>query len=248
MSTYTDYTDYTDSQDYAEVDVYDESTSCCCGSAEAPVFEEWAQVEPVPSYDEMASVWTTPESEASAVIPAGQPGGPQLEVSSATAVMPAGQPGTFEPASDFGTGFSSYGTAIESPTGAPIYDGTGFSSYGTAIESPTGAPIYDGTGFSSYGTAIESPTGAPIYDGTGFSSYGTAMESAVSSWGVGPAQPTGPMFEPTTMTISTSPSPLSQIYGVAAANGDIMSQLAVRDIMASQAFATSIWLTPSIIW
>ena len=67
------------------------------------------------------------------------------------------------------------------------------------------------------------------------------LTELINSWGTGPAQPTGPVFEPTTMYINSQPSALAQIYGVAANNGDIMSQLLVRDIMISQANMARVW-------
>ena len=241
MSTYTDdiatdYPDYADDSDYtdysSDVDGYDdtaEATSCCCGPAEAPVFEDWPELDPG-SYDETGGVWDDGQSDASAVIPAGQPGGPELQTSSAAAVMPAGQPGTtdWQPVAD---------TSGLYPTVATI---GGDQQQAMTFEPGEGF----GTGFSSYGTALESPTGAPIYDGGGFEPYGSAaptLTELINSWGTGPAQPTGPVFEPTTMYINSEPSALAQIYGVAAANGDIMSQLAVRDIMISQANMARVW-------
>ena len=66
-----------------------------------------------------------------------------------------------------------------------------------------------------------------------------AADLGLSTMTIGGAPPIGPSG------VDTMADSLATIYGVAAKNGDIMSQLIVRDIMASQNAAIRTWTLPS---
>jgi hypothetical protein len=212
-SDLTETTDYTDTYDYAvdSTEVYEEPSSSCCCSAEVQA-DDWPTYEPTSVYDDYpeddASVWTDTPSAASAVIPAGQPGGPAL-----TAVDPSWDTGQQDPyaTNGFEHGFSSLGTG-EATTG------TGFSQG-------------FGTGFSALASTPPSSFSTSDF-GTGFSALDTTSASPFA----------------TTMTISNEVNPLGQLYAKAADQGDIMTQIQIAGIQASQARMTNVWLSPSGIW
>lgn len=189
------------------------SASCCAGVVE-PEYD-WQPFEPEPSgyadtTGDVASTWTDP-APASAVIPAGQPGGPVAVGTVASDVdwQPQGAVTDLYPAVPTIGADHSAGPVFE-PT---VFEGPG--SYGT----PQTGPFGDGGGY---------------FTGTGFSALATTTTDPIASWGTGSSTPTGPMFEPTSMTISTTPNPMAGVFAQAAQQGDVMTQIQVLRIAASE--------------
>jgi hypothetical protein len=130
----------------------------------------------------------------------------------AVAVIPAGQPGGFE------------APAVDS-TELGGWTGDGFSALAStpAVES-TELGGWTGDGFSALASTPATDPDAP---------FGATWQNLVANG--------GPTFPPTEMTISSTPSPMAQVYAMAAAQGDIMSQIAAVKIMDSQAWTASLW-------
>lgn len=215
MTTYADYsdTDYSDT-DYS--DPAESTTSCCCGPADveptyqAPVFDP-APVVDYTGADNPTSVWLEAEPQvvteapaysaadtvdASAVIPTGQPGGPEVAtVDTTTALYPS--------VATIG-GNDIGGMTIVSP------DGTDAGLY----------PAYATIGGNDLGgVSIVAP------DGTTYDSSSFGPSHAV----VGPMDPNSTMGS------------LASAYGIAAQNGDIMSQILLTKTISSIQASAGIW-------
>ncbi|MEO6317376.1 MAG: hypothetical protein ABIP36_01200 [Acidimicrobiales bacterium] len=229
MTTYSDLTATTDYDSFDTYGSYEESaemyeepaaSSCCCSGDVEPA-SDWPDHDPAPSvYDvpeDGGSIWTDPPPAASAIIPAGQPGGP------APVAAVDGDWNTQSAHEGL------YTTVAPIADQAPATHATnGFEQGFEALGSPAdsfGTSSGFGTGFSALASTSDSSF-SPSDFGTGFSALHTASASPLA----------------TTMTINSEINPLGHLYANAAGRGDVMTQILLGRVQVGQNSIGGAWL------
>jgi hypothetical protein len=225
---YTDYSTDTYGTDFYGTDTYGTDTygtagvaenawaatdtaSCCCDSGAAASYEvawELPPEPPAPAYEPVVE----PSYDASAVMPAGQPGGPEPV---ATTTPYATSPVQAVP---MAPGPAPLGSAISSTDFVPMESATIGGNPGAVISSTDFVPMESAT-IGGNPWEISSADFAPAETGSIIGSSTT----------IGPIDPHSTMGN------------LLSVYDVAARNDDLWSQIQLSNIMGSMNRSSLIW-------
>ncbi len=225
MTTYT--------ETWTDTDTTTESAAaggCCCGpTADEAPYGTYSSEDFVTNslddavYTEPSSVWLDEEpsytqdsgyTEPASVIPAGQPGGPALPAPAAT----------FEP-----TTWASAPAYASTPDASASFEPTTWASAPAYASTPDPAPAFEPTTWAS-APAYSSFVGGNDFGGiTILDAAGNPADLGPSSMVIGPSDP------------GSAVNSLTSIYGIAAQNGDVMSQILVQKALDSMNRSTLIW-------
>jgi hypothetical protein len=146
------------------------------------------------------------------------------DVADSSAVIPAGQPEG--PAMVPATVYPTVAPIGAAPAVSPTFEPTTFQGPGAYGEALDNDPFGDGSGY---------------FTGTGFSALSTTNPDPIATFGTDLA-PAGPTFGQVSMTITSTPSPMAQVFAQAAQQGDILTAFQAQRVMDSQTRMGSIWV------